>query len=163
LAFALIALALFFLAGEEISWGQRATDSQLAPFFATNLQHEITIHNLDGIQQLMTIGYILLGLWGSFSWLLCLFPLFTKWLSSLPSSRQLSLRPFVVPWFYTTWFFPLFLYGFNIFFTHPMYYKTWEETAELLCWFGLTLHLSSLTFWRQDLTNRLSHNPTDSN
>ena len=45
----LLGLLFFFCGGEEISWGQRIFHTEASGFFATNLQHETTLHNMPGL------------------------------------------------------------------------------------------------------------------
>lgn len=64
LAFAVVALGCFFVAGEEISWGQRilgfATPHEWA---AINSQNETTIHNVDEVP--FNVTMMLIGAYGS--------------------------------------------------------------------------------------------------
>ncbi len=71
--FALLALAGFYVVGEEISWGQRIFDIDSPEFFRThNLQRETNIHNFftgpygtqlkKRIAVIIAIGFILYGL-----------------------------------------------------------------------------------------------------
>jgi hypothetical protein len=64
--FALIALAAFFIAGEEISWGQRMFGLEVPePILRHNQQSELTIHNLEQVRALEP-QYVLawaLGIW----------------------------------------------------------------------------------------------------
>ncbi len=66
--FLLFALAFFFAAGEEISWGQRifhfATPAVLE---ANNAQKEFNIHNLDFIQHETGIGSSIKGILFNFN------------------------------------------------------------------------------------------------
>jgi hypothetical protein len=65
-----LAFALFGVAGEEISWGQRVFGIATPEAFADNLQGELTLHNLPGIQLGLNDAYIAVGLFGAFAWLL---------------------------------------------------------------------------------------------
>jgi hypothetical protein len=62
----LFALAAFFVAGEEISWGQRVfgirTPERLE---AINWQHEISAHNIYGFNGPFTYALMLIGLYGT--------------------------------------------------------------------------------------------------
>jgi len=65
-----LAFGMFFVSGEEISWGQRIIDITSPQFFIEhNSQRETTIHNLYPIQKILHQSYILVGLFGAFSWL----------------------------------------------------------------------------------------------
>lgn len=65
-----LTLMLFFVAGEEVSWGQRIFGLENPEFFETyNIQKEITWHNLPAVQRRAHIAYILIGLYGALMWL----------------------------------------------------------------------------------------------
>lgn len=50
LLFGLAAVALWLVAGEEISWGQRLLGIETPPAFAdSNTQGELTLHNVEGV------------------------------------------------------------------------------------------------------------------
>jgi hypothetical protein len=61
-----LTLGLFFIAGEEISWGQRilgfGTPSSLQ---GTNYQDEATLHNIGGLHQYFVHGVALIGFYGA--------------------------------------------------------------------------------------------------
>jgi hypothetical protein len=66
--FLLLFISLFFIAGEEISWGQRIFGIETPENYARmNLQEETTIHNLGFFQSKIDYIYMALGLWGAFS------------------------------------------------------------------------------------------------
>jgi hypothetical protein len=66
--FFFLGLGLFFIAGEEISWGQRlfgiATPEDIKEI---NVQGEITVHNLNIFQYSLPFVYMLAGIYGLFS------------------------------------------------------------------------------------------------
>lgn len=69
--FLALSLGFFFIAGEEISWGQRILEIETPEELAQkNIQGEITIHNLNFIQGKLPQIYILIGLWGTFGWII---------------------------------------------------------------------------------------------
>lgn len=78
--FLLLAIGCFFVAGEEISWGQRifhiATPERLAE---KNIQGELTVHNIGVLFALVYRAYMLIGLLGSTTWIF--FKLLKKYLS----------------------------------------------------------------------------------
>lgn len=130
-------VVLIFLAGEEISWGQRVAQLAVPSYFSTyNVQQEINFHNIDPIQKKMFVAYIVGGSWGSFGWVV--------W-DRLPSKVLGWNRPswpadqFVPAWFISSFFFAFLWYGIARFLTGPMHYKTWEETAELVFSIGVFL------------------------
>jgi hypothetical protein len=65
-AYLLLALGVFFVAGEEISWGQRifgwGTPGELHEI---NAQDETTVHNISAIELMFRLGYLTFGLYGS--------------------------------------------------------------------------------------------------
>lgn len=80
LAFALLAFAMFVMAGEEISWGQRMFGVESNEFFKTyNVQGETNLHNLLGYA---ADHFFILGIFLYF----CILPLLT---AAFPSWRAL--------------------------------------------------------------------------
>jgi hypothetical protein len=69
--YGILALGLFFIAMEEISWGQRIVGITNPEYFNKhNVQNELTLHNLDSVQPLLRHVYIAIGFYGSISWML---------------------------------------------------------------------------------------------
>jgi hypothetical protein len=66
LAYLVFALGVFFVAGEEISWGQRifgwGTPGELHEI---NAQDETTVHNISAIEVGFRLSYLTFGLYGS--------------------------------------------------------------------------------------------------
>ena len=66
LLYAVAAMALFFVAGEEISWGQRILNLRTPDALeAINTQQEITVHNIQGMHQPFIYAVMLAGLYGA--------------------------------------------------------------------------------------------------
>jgi hypothetical protein len=66
LMYMFLTLGLFFIAGEEISWGQRIFNEHTPAFFMKyNYQKEMNIHNLKGFP--LHLLYIIVGFYGAFS------------------------------------------------------------------------------------------------
>lgn len=66
LPFAVLAGACLFVAGEEISWGQRMLGFETPePLGAVNRQEEFTLHNIDAVRVALKFGAILVGLAGA--------------------------------------------------------------------------------------------------
>lgn len=101
-AYSLLTLGLFFVAGEEISWGQRILSFEVPPaIIERNTQRELTIHNLEPIQRKLHATYVFVGAYGAFLWLL-----------TLPRIASLRTRitPYVAPrWYLATYFLPVFV------------------------------------------------------
>ena len=79
--FILLAGGLFFIAGEEISWGQRIFNLETPTIIDNiNRQNELTIHNIKYVQSKIDYMYMIIGLLGAFSGLLAkkFFPNFYK-------------------------------------------------------------------------------------
>jgi hypothetical protein len=65
LLYATVAVGVCFLAGEEISWGQRIFGWQTPEAMeAINRQGETTLHNISGVQDLVPAAMLLAGLYG---------------------------------------------------------------------------------------------------
>lgn len=62
-----MSLGFLFIAGEEISWGQRIFRVDTPEFFEErNVQGELGFHNLSGIRLLLHPAYIAIGFGGAF-------------------------------------------------------------------------------------------------
>ncbi len=133
--------AALFVAGEEISWGQRILNIETpAAILESNTQRELTIHNLESVQHMLHATYMLVGAYGAFLWLL-----------TLPRIASLRTRitPYVVPrWYLATYFLPVF-----IFYTHLeiatretawfQYRNPDQEPAEFIMSLGFLLFVLS--------------------
>jgi hypothetical protein len=141
---AIFSVALLLIGLEEISWGQRIFDLPTPEYFKThNFQGELTFHNLGRIQALLHFGYIAVGVWGTFSWML---PAPAK------SSQAEYLRKVCSPpWFISSYFLPVFfIYTLLEFFEKPSEgsFLVWrdQEPAELLLAAGCAVF--AVTLWR---------------
>lgn len=156
LFFAVLAIACFYVIGEEISWGQRIFNISAPDFFRThNLQKETNIHNFfvgpystplkRAIEYVVASGLVLFGLF---------YPLFVR-LRWKPASwiekRGIPSPPlYVWPFFVLSAILELGLLKFNE-----------AEVAEILIPFGLSIF--ALHYWtvhREHPDDRLS-NPED--
>jgi len=64
--YVLLALGTFFIAGEEISWGQRIFGWRTPEALeAINAQQEISVHNIYGFHQLFIYAVMLGGMYGT--------------------------------------------------------------------------------------------------
>jgi hypothetical protein len=64
--FLMLAIGLFFIAGEEISWGQRILGLETPETLdEINRQGEINIHNIYPVEITLRIVQILFGVWGA--------------------------------------------------------------------------------------------------
>ena len=137
----MIALGTFFIAGEEIAWGQHIfhwdTPEALE---AVNVQQETTLHNISSAHALFVYGMMLAGLYGTVMPLLKAF-----WWSEKPPSLLSSLL--VPPLGLVPAFFMPFGYRFNRLalgvdarFPHLLFQITkFSEVTELCLYFGLVV------------------------
>jgi len=99
--YGLLAFALFFTAGEEISWGLRIFHYIVPHYFRIhNIQQETTIHNLGAIQPRMVYVCMLVGFFGAFGWLL---------LKAAKGGLRSFFDWFIPDWFIGSYFLPTFL------------------------------------------------------
>ena len=66
--FLILGIGFFFIALEEISWGQRIFDFESPDWFPENIQDETTIHNLEAFQSHRNTAYVVVSFIGAFSW-----------------------------------------------------------------------------------------------
>lgn len=65
-----LAVALVLAAFEEISWGQRLFGVQTPELLASNVQHEMNLHNMPWAQRGLHGAYVVVGLFGALAWTL---------------------------------------------------------------------------------------------
>ncbi|MFY7696833.1 MAG: pectate lyase, partial [Cyanobium sp.] len=94
LAWILLGLFCFLMAGEEISWGERLTGVGVEGIRQINAQGETTVHNIPAVQGLMHFAFILFGIFfGYLGWR------FLPAIDALPA-RRFSLYFLPVALFY---------------------------------------------------------------
>lgn len=100
-AFGVFGLGCLFIAGEEISWGQRLFGFETpADFERMNRQGETTLHNLDGVLVYFNLGMLIAGLVGAtLPWVVRRWSLQGRW-----------VQLFVPPLFTTSGYLVMFLY-----------------------------------------------------
>ncbi len=128
-----ISFILFFVAMDEISWGQRILHIQTPSFLLErNEQKEFTIHNLSIFSGLVGLGYIVIGLYGTLSPIVHI---------AGTSFKKLPLFLYVASWSSAPYFFFGFLFNFynRIVEFHP--YAVWSEFAELMIYSGILITL----------------------
>jgi hypothetical protein len=135
----LFSLGAFFIAGDEISWGQRILSFQTPKDIAMhNYQSEFTVHNLSVFGNLTWFGYLTFSAYGAFSWI---------FVSVMPKYFKKYLQFLSPPWFVSPFF--LFSLTYHLFSNPatPTYIKEWSEPAELMMYLGVLLFfLSSYLF-----------------
>jgi hypothetical protein len=136
-------LGMAFLAGEEVSWGQRffhwSTPEALAE---RNVQGETTLHNINGVHQVIGLAQLLLGAYGTF------LPLLVPRLGAGPLKRLLT--GIVPPARYIPYFVPLFVWRLaRLFFEIPEkhHYAITQINEVLECVLALGLMLFFRHAW----------------
>jgi len=139
ISYVFLACGMFFISGEEISWGQRILNVSVPQFFLENSsQNEINIHNLKPIESIVRKIYVFIGLYGAFLWIL-----FLKM-----KQYNLLINPYFIPkWYLASYYFPVFLFyayfDFTIDHNHLLGFS-WndEEPVELILSMGFFLFIS---------------------
>jgi hypothetical protein len=136
----MIALGTFFVAGEEIAWGQHIFGwSTPVTLEAVNVQQEITLHNISSAHAIFVYGVMFAGLYGT------LLPLFKAiwWdkqqslLSSLLMPPLCLVPAFFMPFGYR---FSRLVLGVDSLFPHLIFQITkFSEVTELCLYFGLVV------------------------
>lgn len=134
--FLMATIVCLFVAGEEISWGQRLLGLQTPESLAErNLQDEITIHNIDAVFGYVYRGYMLIGFVGSTSWIVL------RTIKNRISQQLKRILYNIVPdWYLTPYFAVAFFYNWDRFYLRPRTGEAlWEEPMELLLIMGITI------------------------
>ena len=152
--YALVALATFFVAGEEISWGQRILGLRTPDALeAINWQREISVHNIHGFHQPFIYAVMLAGLYGTIVPSIGLaWP--TRW--PAPALAYLLVPPVcLVPGFFTPFGYRLFRMVFRPEVAYPRRIFVITEFSEVteLCLYFAVLVFAWLA-WR-----RVRHEP----
>ena len=141
--FLFLSIGFFFVAGEEISWGQRLFNIEAdgifdgeteIPFLERNVQSETNLHNFGVIHSKVGYMYLGIGAYGIFSWFIAY--ILTK-VIKLKKETKKYLRYFTVPPYLFLYFFAT---AINLKFisrrgTSPQEY----EIAELILSFGILI------------------------
>jgi ABC-type Fe3+-siderophore transport system permease subunit len=140
--FALIGLGCFFIAGEEISWGQRIFGIETPESVAeVNRQEELSVHNITSIENLFRVGELLVGFAGSVG----------AWLAGgLRERLSPRARLLVPPVFLSSAFLTLFLwraFRFGIYSAGKFTIVEFTEWPELCL--ALALAVYSFLVWRR--------------
>lgn len=137
-----ISLALFLVAFEEISWGQRIFNFKTPEFLrANNRQGEINLHNSEAFWPFVYTAYGLIASYGLGAWI-------ANWLSKdilfLKKEDEIWQR-ILVPGAHL--FFNFAAIGLYVWLRDqhgPWKYQPWEEITELFLVIGITIHLAEL-------------------
>lgn len=125
-------LFLFFISGEEISWGQRILGIS-SPEIAKeiNTQDETTIHNIKGLNDLQPIMYMAFSLYLSTAWI---------FIKGLPRKTQQKFKSFVPSWHLILFYLPIFTFYMHINIFGGKHWE-WQEACELLLAIGLFIFM----------------------
>lgn len=123
-----------FIAGEEITWGQRIFQWDTPEHYAQiNLQSETNIHNLEQVFATTIRLYVVIAFYGAFAWTFA--PLVSRvW----PTERIVYLVPSGLLMGY---FVPSLIYNIYRVVSNALPMDRWEETTELLLYMGILLHM----------------------
>ena len=145
LLFGILAMGFFFVASEEISWGQRIFDIETPKEYAElNTQGEITLHNYGPVFSYVYKAYTAIGFVGAFLWIV------KKYLAKhLPTVFKETILVLVPGWQYLLYFLTAFLYNLEVHILHPRSGRNtgnalWEEPMELLLFLGVSIFLLEL-------------------
>jgi hypothetical protein len=135
---AAVTFGLFFIAGEEISWGQRAFGWETPGSFGDrNWQNETTFHNFTGVHAYFVYGVATIGLYAALAPLL--------WNAVWSRRRRSPLAYLLVPPAFLVFsFVPAFVYRtIRLAFQPEAHYPSliggiveYAETTELCLYFG---------------------------
>ena len=136
--YVLLTLAMFFIFGEEISWGQRILGIASPEFFLEHsFQQEINVHNLQPVQDLLHRIYIVIGLGGGLVWIAT---------AITPPDHRLFNRCFTPSWYLMLYFLPVAIFYSYYEFVRPHGDPLGvtgrdQEVAELLLCLGFLLFI----------------------
>jgi hypothetical protein len=124
----IVALGMFFVASEEISWGERIIevgDMQIIPehLMGRNVQGETNFHNIDTFDSKVGYIYTVIGMWGVLS------GLFLKMLKKCKKVKKSVLNilgHITNPWHLSMYFFPLFINLITTYEFKPQHYEVTE-------------------------------------
>lgn len=140
LFFALISMVLLFIGLDEISFGQRLFGIETPDAIAQrNFQEEITVHNLDGVKDLIGQAYIIVGLYGGLGWVVE--HVFRNKVKIFRDKNVKIWLDRVIP---KPWLSPFFITIslFNIWQSSGSFsIGEWSEVTELLLYLGILLHV----------------------
>ena len=142
-----LSAACLFVAGEEISWGQRIFGFNNPEFFSQNsVQKETNIHNLRNIAEHVNLVFIGLGLVMTLG---CIFHLLLS--NTTQNTKLVALHPFLPHWSLFFYFLPTLAFFIYIEFLFPSIYW-WDikfkeqEPVEFILSLGMLFYVSYLVF-----------------
>lgn len=105
--FLILGIGFFFIALEEISWGQRMLDFENPDWFPENIQDETTIHNLEVFQSHRNTSYVVVSFIGAFSW--TIFPQIKR-IVNVGKNYEIFLKYALPSKYLFSYFFPVFIF-----------------------------------------------------
>ncbi len=144
-----LALAMFLIGMEEISWGHSLLNLELPQYMKeNNVQGDLTLHNLESVQPFVHTAYMLVGLFGAFAAVLVprriIEKRFENWWLYLPRPSLFfcfftafalyALIEYGSPYFVEAWGLDVFRFSFKPDQTFFLYKD--QEVAETLLAFG---------------------------
>ncbi len=99
IGYILAGLGLIFVAGEEISWGQRLFNFSLPSIQGSNYKDEINLHNHNSITGILNSVFVIVGLYGSLAYLFL--KKFGRWINNISPSTEYFLYFFTLVVAYT--------------------------------------------------------------
>lgn len=153
IAFSLLAILFFFIAFEEISWGQRILNIETPESVASNnAQGELTVHNLASLHLTMHFAYIAIGIYGISSRFL---------LKKIFPKQYLKFRIFTPDYFLSPYFlFAIVFWYFITYFSAPLSFMAgeimplwkWQELFEM--YVAIAFFFYVVYTYRENLKNR---------
>jgi hypothetical protein len=149
--FFLSAVGLFFIAGDEISWGQRIFGVETPESFkAINTQEEITVHNLESFAGFVSYFYMSIGLYGGLMWILQ---------KRIPRLQKTPFLYYIPPAYCAVFYLSSFFYNFVAYIWTKHTIGLWAEPAELMLYTGIMLTTLMLFLTIQRENNILNAKP----
>jgi hypothetical protein len=106
--FLILGIGFFFIAFEEISWGQRIFDFENPDWFPENIQDETTIHNLEAFQLYRNPSYVLVSFIGAFSWII--FPQIKRIVKNVGKNYEMFLEYAIPSKYLFSYFFSVLIF-----------------------------------------------------
>lgn len=134
--FLFTSIALFLVAGDEISWGQRLLGFSTPENIENiNRQNETTFHNISAFEQFVGIGYVVIGFYGAIS------GVFFNIIARLIKFNKDFFSYLVIPWYLFFFFFTGFIYNYYALKNPFHQLGHWSEVAELMLYSGISIFI----------------------
>ncbi|MGB4985308.1 MAG: hypothetical protein WBO70_06005 [Erysipelotrichaceae bacterium] len=125
-------IGMILVAGDEVSWGQRVLNIETPARLAEiNIQSEFNWHNLSLFSTAITIGYIIVGFYGSFAWAV----------AKVWKTKNDAVDIFIPQSFLFFYFFIPFIYNLRTWVDQQLL-GSWFEFNELMLYLGIFIFVS---------------------